>query len=505
MARAINSALAHARLLPEQVGYFDAHGTGTEANDAAEWRAIKLVFGDHAQRLPVSATKSYFGHTLGAAGIIELAAAMLALRHGLLPATLNFTTKRAFAPTTLVTTEQPRHCEQPYMVTHNAAFGGANTTLAIGPAPAPRPAASPATAEPVVVIGWGVLGVHGSEDLQQHLRGSAPPDSNSANPSELRIAEETLRRALRGVDARGFDRCSKLLTAAANLALLDAKVRVRGPLRDRIGIMVGANRLPWDSADSFWGATRARGLDRASAPAFSRIVMNAAAGACSRALSLRGPLSVLAEGLGGSLRAALLGTEMLAHRSDLDLLLIGSVFELGPGMCEDLAFQRLHGPKPPAGETAAVVLLARRSFAQEHELQARALIAAAALGGPADPATSLQQCLASARCTTTQVDTVYLAGFDEGPEALDHAVLQRVFGDDLQRVAIHRPAAVLGGSEAMDAVALAAACQSVCGPLRAHSATACRDSASRASSRRALIYAANELTGSSTVLVQTAV
>ena len=77
-------------LNPAQIGYINAHGTATLANDATETTAIRKVFGEHADRLAVSSTKSMHGHTLGAAGAIEAAATLLALRNGILPPTANF-------------------------------------------------------------------------------------------------------------------------------------------------------------------------------------------------------------------------------------------------------------------------------------------------------------------------------------------------------------------------------------------------------------------------------
>lgn len=89
-ARAIMRALTNAGLAPEDVGYINAHGTATPANDPTETRAIRRAFGAHADALAVSSTKSMHGHALGAAGAIELVAAIGALRDGVLPPTTNF-------------------------------------------------------------------------------------------------------------------------------------------------------------------------------------------------------------------------------------------------------------------------------------------------------------------------------------------------------------------------------------------------------------------------------
>ena len=89
-AKALSGALADARLAPQDVDYINAHGTGTPANDPTETRAIRRVFGAHADALAVSSTKSMHGHALGAAGAIELVAAIGALREGVIPPTANF-------------------------------------------------------------------------------------------------------------------------------------------------------------------------------------------------------------------------------------------------------------------------------------------------------------------------------------------------------------------------------------------------------------------------------
>ena len=90
-ARAMRLALRNSNLDTANIGYINAHGTGTLANDSSETAAIRMVFGAHADRLAVSSTKSMHGHALGAAGALEAAATALSLHHGTLPPTINFT------------------------------------------------------------------------------------------------------------------------------------------------------------------------------------------------------------------------------------------------------------------------------------------------------------------------------------------------------------------------------------------------------------------------------
>jgi 3-oxoacyl-[acyl-carrier-protein] synthase II len=82
-------ALEYAGIRPEEVSYINAHGTSTPVGDRNETAAIKAVFGAHAGRLAVSSTKSMVGHLLGASGAVESIACILALRHGIVPPTIN--------------------------------------------------------------------------------------------------------------------------------------------------------------------------------------------------------------------------------------------------------------------------------------------------------------------------------------------------------------------------------------------------------------------------------
>ena len=87
--RAMQMALDHARLSPDQVDYINAHATSTDIGDICETRAIKQVFGDHAYKVAISSTKSMTGHLLGGAGGIEMAACALAIRDSVVPPTIN--------------------------------------------------------------------------------------------------------------------------------------------------------------------------------------------------------------------------------------------------------------------------------------------------------------------------------------------------------------------------------------------------------------------------------
>jgi nodulation protein E len=128
-ARAMQAALEDAGLEKEQVSYINAHGTGTLGNDPNEVKAIREVFGPHADRLAVSSTKSMHGHALGAAGAIEAVATVLGLEHGILPPTANFNEPDPECDVDVVPNES-RPAALEAALSNSFAFGGLNAVVA---------------------------------------------------------------------------------------------------------------------------------------------------------------------------------------------------------------------------------------------------------------------------------------------------------------------------------------------------------------------------------------
>jgi 3-oxoacyl-[acyl-carrier-protein] synthase II len=125
-SKAMLLAINDAGLIPDDIGYVNAHGTSTKANDKTETLAIKKTFGN--RNIPVSSIKSMIGHTLGAAGAIEAAATVLAVQHGILPPTINYVTKDPECDLDVIP-NMARNVKIVAAISNSFGFGGQNGAL----------------------------------------------------------------------------------------------------------------------------------------------------------------------------------------------------------------------------------------------------------------------------------------------------------------------------------------------------------------------------------------
>src|SRR5262249_13529402 len=127
-------ALDRARLAPRDIHYINAHGTGTPLNDPAEARAIRTVFGTHADDIPVSSIKGAVGHLMVASGAIEIAACLFALSRDLLPGTAHHEMQDPECDIHVIG-EAPVAARPDYVLSNSFGFGGQNASVVLGRAP----------------------------------------------------------------------------------------------------------------------------------------------------------------------------------------------------------------------------------------------------------------------------------------------------------------------------------------------------------------------------------
>jgi 3-oxoacyl-[acyl-carrier-protein] synthase II len=129
-ARCMSLALEDAGIRPDEVDYVNAHGTSTPLNDAAETRALKMAFGDHAHKLAISSTKSMIGHLLGAAGAVEAIATLLSIERGVVHPTINYENQDPGCDLDYVP-NHPRRMPVRVAISNGFGFGGQNATVVL--------------------------------------------------------------------------------------------------------------------------------------------------------------------------------------------------------------------------------------------------------------------------------------------------------------------------------------------------------------------------------------
>ncbi len=298
ICRAITCALKNSNLKPDDIGYVNAHGTGTAANDSAEWRGIQNALSNHSAKMPISSSKSYFGHGQGAAGAMEAVVTIASMLHNVIPPTLNYNKPRPFSPVDPVADTLPRPYLTKYALSTNSAFGGLNTALVFGRKDdkykplkeAPRP---------ISVVGYGI-----NRD-KNYINNFIPYD-----------------------DLRNTDLAAKLLTGVVAMVLNNAGMQFRSNECENIGIFVAQDQLSDDSLEALDNSIRERGIKHLSASAFTRLVVNYPAGVCCRLFGIKGPVAVMAAKPDSGLTALCQAADFLAWRDDTDMIIVASVNDL---------------------------------------------------------------------------------------------------------------------------------------------------------------------------------
>ncbi len=368
----MHKALENAGLKPEQIDYVNAHGTGTEANDRIETLAMKKVFANH-ENLLISSTKSYFGHNIGAAGIVELIACLVTLPGQQVLPTLNFTKARPGCDLDYVPNDFLERKINIFMK-NNYAFGGNNCCMIVSMEPASVPV-STYDAKRVAISGIGAVSAIGhtlNEILESvwqgkqniELGGVTFPDDTLEEAKELlKVLDETgqcadlfgdafsfsnatlpeseknfktfqvtglePRKHLRRFDPRKATRGGTFALIALCEALEQGKRKIKRD-GDALGLIMGMSRGPQETTYKYLQSLKPDPR-KVRTSEFPGSLMNAIPTFCGISEGIKGYTTTLATGENAALGALTYGYEIVRQNLQPQVI-VGGADEYFPSM-----------------------------------------------------------------------------------------------------------------------------------------------------------------------------
>jgi len=364
-ARAIRAALARAGITPADVSLIAAHATATPDNDAAEYAAFRAVFGESLGSARVVGFKSYTGHTLGAAGAVELILSACALRDNFIPPSAGVTEADVEFPGLRVAPPGGYAAPLTHAVNTSLGFGGANTCVVLGRGPSalsvspvsasaafPRAALRPAhrSAE-VWITGFGLIlpGIGSAEQLIRSLEtvpGRVSPTAFNGTIDEAQLAAAVnLRRA------RRMSPCVKFMLASTALALRHARLDADAPqLAAASAILASTHGSPSFCSDYYTQIVR-EGVLAANPVLFAEGVPNAPAAHLSTTFGVRGGCQTIIGSRNAGVDALMLAAARVRSGADATVI-VAAAEESHPVL--EIAYRLPHGTITP-GSAALIV------------------------------------------------------------------------------------------------------------------------------------------------------
>ncbi len=345
-AAAMERALADANTAASRISYVNAHGTGTEANDKTESRAIKKVFGSAGANVPVSSTKSMIGHCLGAAGACEAVASVLCLTKGILPPTANYSESREGCSLDYVATPGRAPAFLGPMLTNNFAFGGNNASMVIranGPFDKCNDAGDTGsrTAE-AVITGIGLVSAAGIgiepfvDAIAKNKKCFVNAGLSEKNGYDIgTVPDFSMQEIDRRLDDRNMDRSSRLGLAAARLAMLSARIGERQSQRKDLGLYLHLSAGPsWAEEEHITSLLREK-FAISQVNAFPFIVPNSVSGNICKSIGLSGHNTTLCFGPGAGIMGLGFAAQAI-NANHTEALISLSVDELSKRILSDI-------------------------------------------------------------------------------------------------------------------------------------------------------------------------
>lgn len=336
LKRAMSRCLERANLKPSDVDYINAHGTGTRDNDTSETQAVMALYGEE-KIPPVSSTKSYFGHCLGAAGIIEFIVSVLATKEGFIPPTINFEAARPGCELDYVP-NSPREGAIRAFISNSAAFGGVNCAVSAGQLRA-TVVEQPSELDEVWITGVGIVSPIGCgrdafrQSLVEGKSGIRPIDRFDMSKFDCKLGALVdgfnARKLAPTLDVRRADLLTRYAMVAAGLAFQDSKFDLRTADCDRLGLVMGLTYGSITVQDDFQTSLIKDGVERMSAKYFPAMVVSTIGGQVSQAFKLRGINNTVVDGITSGLSALIHAYDLLRNDPHQDAVAVVAADEIG--------------------------------------------------------------------------------------------------------------------------------------------------------------------------------
>ena len=288
---AIRQAIEKSGINPEDIGYVNAHGTGTAKNDEAEFLSLHTIFDDVNPDLSVSSTKAMVGHCLGAAGAIEAVFAIKALTENKIPATIGYSEEDIaalaekagtfdFMPNTM------KEKELDYVMSNSFAFGGSNASIIFSKKPGDVKETE--NDEKVYITGLGIVSPlgNGVENYIEKVNAGAKPESASVSANVGK--DDYDKYGLKMAFYRKLDKFSLMQVISGLEALDNAGIEVTEDNAEQLGMIIGTGDGPLTTVYEFQEHISENGTTAGSAFNFPNTVYNAAGGYLSIKTGMRG-------------------------------------------------------------------------------------------------------------------------------------------------------------------------------------------------------------------------
>lgn len=288
---AIRQAIEKSGIKPEDIGYVNAHGTGTAKNDEAEFLSLHTIFDDVNPDLSVSSTKAMVGHCLGAAGAIEAVFAIKALTENKIPATIGYSEEdiAALAEKAGTFDFMPNNMKEKnleYVMSNSFAFGGSNASIIFSKKPGDVKETE--NDEKVYITGLGIVSPlgNGVENYIEKINAGARPESSSVCSSVGK--EDYDKYGLKMAFFRKLDKFSLMQVVSGLEALTTAGIEVTEENAEQLGMIIGTGDGPLTTVYEFQKHISENGTTAGSAFNFPNTVYNAAGGYLSIKTGMRG-------------------------------------------------------------------------------------------------------------------------------------------------------------------------------------------------------------------------